>query len=59
MPEHISLINPYLFNETLPSQLAAERDGIRLDLKLIEKRLDELNKRYSRVLIEGPSGLLT
>jgi dethiobiotin synthetase len=59
MPEHISLINPYLLNETLPIQLAAERDGIRLDLKLIEKRLDELSKRYPQVLIEGPSGLLT
>ena len=59
MPEHISLINPYLLNETLPTQLAAERDGIRLDLKLIEKRLDELSKRYPQVLIEGPSGLLT
>ena len=35
MPEHVSLINPYLLNESLPPQLATERDGIAIDLKLL------------------------
>ena len=59
MPEHISLINPYLLNESLPPKLAAERDGIAIDLKLLETRINELGSLYPRILVEGPPGLLT
>ena len=59
MPEHVSLINPYLLNESLPPQLAAERDGIAIDLKLLETRINELGSLYPRILVEGPPGLLT
>ncbi|MDP7629784.1 MAG: AAA family ATPase, partial [SAR324 cluster bacterium] len=38
LPEHISLLNPYLFNSTLPPQLAAQRDGIRIVEKMLEER---------------------
>ena len=59
MSEHISQINPYLLNETLPPQLASERDGLKVDLKLIEKNLDQLCHNYPKLLVEGPSGMLT
>ena len=51
MPEHVSLINPYLLNESLPPQLAAERDGIAIDLKLLETRINELGSLYPLSLI--------
>lgn len=57
MTEHISLINPYLLHERLPPVLAARREGIRIDLNLLNNRLDLLRKRYTSVLLEGPSGL--
>ena len=59
MPEHVSLINPYLLNESLPPQLASERDGIVIDLELLETRINELGSLYPRILVEGPPGLLT
>ncbi len=59
MPEHISLINPYLLHERLPPQLAALRDGVCIDLNLLDSRLKQLRKRYQCVIIESPGGLLT
>ena len=59
MSEHVSLINPYLLNESLPPQLAAERDGIAIDLKLLETQINDLGSLYPRILVEGPPGLLT
>ncbi len=59
LPEHISLLNPFLFNESFPVALAAQRDGIRLDLKLVRQRWMLLSKRYERLLVEGPRTLRT
>lgn len=59
MEESVNLINPYLLNEDLPPVLAAQRDGIQVDAKLIQKYAILLSKRYDRLLIEGTRGLLT
>ena len=57
MPEHVSLINPYLLHEKLPPALAAQRDGVRIDKKLLETRLKLLRDSYKRLLIESPGSL--
>ena len=35
MSEHINLLNPYLFNSRLASLLAAQRDGVKVDEKVL------------------------
>ena len=57
MREHVSLINPYLLHEKLPPALAAQRDGVRIDKKLLETRIKLLRNSYKRLLIEGPVSL--
>ncbi len=59
LPEHISLLNPFLFQESFPVALAARRDGIRLDLQVVQQRWQLLGTRYERLLVEGPRSLRT
>jgi len=59
LPEHISLLNPYLFNSTLPPQLAAQRDGVRIAEKTLRERHLLLSKRYAVLLSELPPGTNT
>jgi dethiobiotin synthase len=59
LPEHISLLNPYLFNSTLPPQLAAQRDGVRIVEKTLAERHLLLSKRYAVLLSELPPGVNT
>ena len=58
MSEHINLLNPYLFNEDLPPLLAAQRDGVRVDEKVLIQRLELLRRRSDVVLMESLAELL-
>jgi dethiobiotin synthetase len=58
MSEHINLLNPYLFNEDLPPLLAAQRDGVRVDEKVLSQRLELLRRRSDVVLMESLAELL-
>ena len=59
MSEHINLLNPYLFNEDLPPLLAAQRDGVRVDEKVLSQRLELLRRRSDAVLMESLAELLS
>lgn len=58
MSEHINLLNPYLFNEDLPPLLAAQRDGVKVDEKVLSQRLELLRRRSDLVLMESLAELL-
>jgi dethiobiotin synthase len=58
MSEHINLLNPYLFNEDLPPLLAAQRDGVKVDEKVLSQRLELLRRRSDIVLMESLAELL-
>ncbi len=59
MSEHINLLNPYLLNEDLPPLLAAQRDGIKVDEKVLSQRLELLRRRSDAVLMESLAELLS
>lgn len=59
MPEHISLLNPYLLNEDLPPVLAAQRDGVKVEEQLLHQRLQLLRQRAEVVLMESLPELLS
>lgn len=59
LPEHISLLNPYLLNSTLPPQLAAQRDGVKIAAKTLDERHSLLSRCYPVLLTELPPGLHT
>ena len=58
MSEHINLLNPYLLNEDLPPLLAAQRDGVKVDEKVLSQRLEFLRRRSDAVLMESLAELL-
>ena len=58
MSEHINLLNPYLFNEDLPPLLAAQRDGVKVNEKVLSQRLELLRRRSDVVLMESLAELL-
>jgi dethiobiotin synthetase len=59
MLEHINLLNPYLLNEDLPPLLAAQRDGVKVDEKVLSQRLELLRRRSDAVLMESLAELLS
>ena len=59
MSEHINLLNPYLLNEDLPPLLAAQRDGVKVDEKVLSLRLELLRRRSDAVLMESLAELLS
>jgi dethiobiotin synthase len=59
MSEHINLLNPYLLNEDLPPLLAAQRDGVKVDEKVLSQRLELLRRRSDAVLMESLAELLS
>ena len=56
--DEIELVNPYAFEEVLTPALAAERAGVRIDLKNINVAFKTLLSRHEVVLVEGAGGLL-
>lgn len=52
-----SLVSPYIAHENYPIEMAYFRDGIRIDWKLIDNRINILMKRYHQIIVELPPGL--
>gem|GEM_PF-2190785 len=52
-----NLVSPYLAHERYPIEMAFRRDGIRIDWKLVQQRLQIFNQTYDRTFLELPGGL--
>ena len=52
------LYNDYCFKLAASPHLAAEKEGKKVDINLIKKRVKMLQKEYDYVLIEGAGGLM-
>ena len=58
-PEDLSgLTCPYLFSYPCSPHMAAEKDGVLIDLARITQATQELQKKYDWVLLEGAGGLM-
>ena len=49
---------PYVFTYPCSPHMAAERDGRKVDLRIITEATERLRKRYEYVLLEGVGGLM-
>lgn len=54
----LDLVNPIRLKEPLSPHLAAKRQGIRIDLKRIDRAFATLRSRHDFVIVEGAGGLL-
>ena len=54
----IDLICPYRFPEPLAPAIAADRAGVKIDLKLIIKNFEIIRAQSDVVLVEGAGGLM-
>ncbi len=57
-PELLSLTCPYLFSYPAAPELAARLEGKEIDLLYLKRCVEELERRYEIVLVEGAGGLL-
>ena len=57
--EDLDLINPYRLEQPLAPSIAAELEGVEVDLKKIKKNYQQLELRNDLVLVEGVGGLLS
>src|SRR5438552_573884 len=55
----LELVNPYAFEAPLAPALAAEREGVEVDLAHIGHCYAELAARHPLMIVEGAGGLLT
>jgi dethiobiotin synthetase len=56
--DDINVINPYCFNDPLAPGVAAQYEGVEIDLKRIKGCYEELNGRHKFMVVEGVGGLL-
>lgn len=49
---------PIIFSYPASAQLAAEIDGLSIDLSLVDKSLSKLGAKYDHILLEGAGGLM-
>jgi len=56
--DDLALINPYCFKDPLAPGVAAQREGVEIDLHRIEGLYRELKGRHAFMVIEGVGGLL-
>ena len=56
--DELELINPYRFEHPLAPSMAAELEGIEIDLKEIERIYRQLEHTHDLMLVEGAGGLL-
>ncbi|MCI0468522.1 MAG: dethiobiotin synthase, partial [Nitrospirae bacterium] len=56
--EPISQITPSCLRHPLSPMVAAEKEGVRIDLARIRKSFDKLSKAYDAIVVEGAGGLL-
>ncbi|OGP83648.1 MAG: dethiobiotin synthase [Deltaproteobacteria bacterium RBG_16_54_11] len=56
--DDLDLINPYCFQSQLAPGVAAEKEGVQIDLLRIKGMYDELKGRHQFMVVEGAGGLL-
>lgn len=56
--EPLEKICPYRLRDPLTPSIAAEREGVNIDLSLLEKICSEINSAHDITLVEGAGGLL-
>jgi len=56
--DDLDLINPYCFQAQLAPGVAAEKEGVEVDLQRIKGMYDELRGRHQFMVVEGAGGLL-
>jgi dethiobiotin synthetase len=54
----LDLVNPIRLRDPISPHLAAKRQGIRIDLKRIDRAFATLRSRHDFVIVEGAGGLL-
>jgi len=55
--EPVEKICPYRLKEPLTPSMAAEREGVKVDISLLEKIYGEISSNYDITLVEGAGGL--
>jgi dethiobiotin synthetase len=56
--DNLDLINPYCFQPPLAPGVAAEQEGVEVDLEQIKKAYEELKGSHQFMVVEGAGGLL-
>jgi len=56
--DDLNLINPYCFQAPLAPGVAAEKEGVEVDLQMIKGIYEELRGRHQFMVVEGAGGLL-
>jgi dethiobiotin synthetase len=56
--DDLDLINPYRFQAPLAPGVAAEKEGVEVDLQRITEAYEELKGRHQFMVVEGAGGLL-
>jgi dethiobiotin synthetase len=56
--DDLDLINPYCFQSQLAPGVAAEKEGVEIDLNRIKAQYDELKGSHQFMVVEGAGGLL-
>jgi dethiobiotin synthetase len=56
--DDLDLINPYCFQAPLAPGVAAEREGVEVDLQRIKGAYEELKGRHQFMVVEGAGGLM-
>lgn len=56
--DDLELINPYCFRSPLAPGVAAEQEGVEVDLQRIKGAYEELKGRHQFMVVEGAGGLL-
>jgi dethiobiotin synthetase len=56
--DDLELINPYCFQIPLAPGVAAEQEGVEVDLEQIKEAYEELKGRHQFMVVEGAGGLL-
>jgi dethiobiotin synthetase len=56
--DDLDLINPYCFQAPLAPSIAAEKEGVEVDLQKIQVQYEELKGRHQFMVVEGAGGML-
>lgn len=56
--DDITLVNPYCFETPVAPSVAAEIEGVRIDIEKIKAAYEELSRRHETLIVEGVGGLL-
>ena len=56
--DNLFLVNPYCLGTPVVPAVAAEIEGIKIDIRRIKNAYDELSKRHDMLIVEGVGGLV-